>query len=58
MGILFRVITIIMLLLCLGGMHLEYEYYTILRFVVCGTAIYTAYFSDKLNKKSWAWILV
>jgi len=33
-----------------------YGYYTLLRFVVCGVAAYSAYFAAELKKKSWAWI--
>lgn len=35
-----------------------YGFYTILRLVTCGTAIYLAWASKELNRKVWAWIMV
>jgi hypothetical protein len=53
--IIARIAAAIMLFLALG--RLPYGYYTLLRFVVCGTAAYGAYFASTEQKKpAWAWI--
>jgi len=61
-SIIARVVVIIMLIIALGKM--PYNYYKLLKFVVCGVSIYGAYlssFSKKINKLSliiaWIWIL-
>jgi hypothetical protein len=33
-----------------------YGYFTLLRWVVCATAIYTAYLSTTVNRVPWAWV--
>jgi len=33
-----------------------YDYYTILRWVVCGVAAFSTYVSYEINKKEWTWI--
>src|SRR5262245_19249729 len=48
-----RIATVIMLFLALP--ELPYEYYTLLRFVVCGTTAYGAYFASTQKKSAWAW---
>ncbi len=35
--------------------HPEIGYYTFLRLVVCGTAMYLSYFANNINKKMWMW---
>jgi uncharacterized membrane protein YccC len=52
--IIARIAAVIMLLLALG--RLPDGYYTFLRFVVCGTMAYGAYFAfTKQKKPAWAW---
>lgn len=48
------VVSIIMLLLAIPPIW-PYGYYTLLRLVVCGTAIYVAWNARKLNKEGWIW---
>ena len=36
--------------------HHSYDYYTILRFVVCGTSSYGAYLAYESEKKPWLWL--
>jgi uncharacterized membrane protein YccC len=50
-----RIAAAIMLFLALA--RLPYGYYTLLRFVVCGTTAYGAYFAstDEQKKPAWAW---
>ncbi len=50
------VISIIMLLLAIPPIW-PYGYYTLLRLVVCGTAVYIVWNTKKLNKKRWMWIM-
>jgi len=33
-----------------------YGYFTLLRWVVCATAVYTAYVSTTVNRTPWAWV--
>lgn len=33
-----------------------YGFYTLLRIVVCASAVYLAWFSSQVNKGSWLWI--
>lgn len=49
------IISVIMLLLSI--LPLPYGYYTLLRIIVCGTAIYLVWFSYKLSKMVWVWIM-
>ena len=52
-------ISVVMLLACLH--EWPYGYYTLMRWIVCGTAIFTAYraFVDKGRKPSvWMWIFI
>ena len=52
--IIARIAAAIMLFLALA--RLPYGYYTLLRFVVCGTTAYGAYFAPTEQKKpAWAW---
>jgi len=52
--IIARIAAAIMLFLALA--RLPYGYYTLLRFVVCGTTAYGAYFASTEEKKpAWAW---
>jgi len=50
------IISIIMLLIGIPS-GLPYGYYTLLRLVVCGTAIFTAVNASKMDKQGWMWIL-
>jgi hypothetical protein len=48
--------SVIMLLLAL----LEgwpYGYYTLLRFVVCGSSAHLAFTAHQMNKKAWVWVM-
>lgn len=47
-----RIISVIMLFIALGNN--SREYYNILRFVICGVAAYSAYYSLNVNKERWA----
>jgi len=38
-------------------MPLPYDYYTLLRIVVCVVAVYTAYVSYKAGNQPWTWIM-
>ncbi len=38
------------------GRH-QYDYYTLLRWVVCGVLAFSAFQAVKLNKTAWAWTL-
>ncbi len=37
---------------------LPYFYYQLLKFLVCGTAAYSAYLFNQLKNKKWMWIMV
>ena len=50
-----RLVAIILLLWALA--HHPYGYYQILRWVVCGSAAYSAFVATELNKIFWAWTL-
>jgi hypothetical protein len=50
-----RLIAIVLLLWALD--HHAYGYYQILRWVVCGTAAYSAFIAVDLKKIPWAWAL-
>ena len=39
------------------GRH-QYDYYTLMRWVVCGVAAFAAFHAVKSNKTSWMWTLV
>ena len=45
-------------LLVLAVLPLPYGYYTLLRLVVCFTAVFLAWFSYKQQRIRWAWIMV
>lgn len=49
-------VSIVFLLLAgLGGW--PFGFYTILRFVVCGSAVYLAVEASALKKKGWMWVM-
>jgi len=48
-----RVIAGILLLIALD--RLPYDFYTLLRFVVCGVTAYGAYLALELKRKEWMW---
>ncbi len=50
------VLSLIMLLLAILPVW-PYGYYTLLRLVVCGTAIYLVWFSKAINKQAWMWVM-
>ena len=50
------IVSIVILLLAIL-MKLPYGYYTILRFVLCGTSIYLAFNAQEFNKKQWVWVM-
>jgi len=54
MGFLIARIIAIILLFCAVG-SFPYDYYTILRFVVCAVMAYGTWFSIKINRQGWAW---
>jgi hypothetical protein len=45
------------LLLLLAVIDLPYDYYTLLRFVICPVAAYGAYIGSKAKKTFWLWSL-
>lgn len=46
------------IMLIMGALlRLPYDYYTLLRIVICGIAIYSAYKSYEMNKMAWAWTM-
>ena len=49
-----RLISIFLLLFALGS--LPYFYYQILRWVVCGTALYTGWIFHQSKQRNWAWL--
>lgn len=49
-----RIIAVILLFLAIEK-H-PYDYYILIRFVVCGVTAYGAYFTAKIGKENWAWI--
>jgi len=49
-----RLISVILLFWALAR-H-PYVYYQILRFVICGTALYTAFIAMHLKKQFWIWL--
>ncbi len=49
------IISVIILFLAIFPM--PYGYYTLLRLVVCGTAIYIVYNAKKINRQSWMWVM-
>ena len=53
-SIVFRAITILLLLL--ATRELPYDYYTILRLVVCGVSAYVCYRSYINKDEVWSWI--
>lgn len=50
-------IVAILMLLAAMLLDLPYDYYVILRWVICGIAIYLAYNANLANKKNWVWIM-
>jgi len=50
------ILSIFLLMMPVFNSSLEIGYYTFLRLVVCGTAIYLIYFSNSMNQKIWMWI--
>lgn len=50
------VISIIFLLLAVLGKW-PHGFYTLLRFAVCGTAVYLAWTAAMLNRRLWAWLM-
>jgi len=55
-----KIITsVIAILLLLAAILLDfpYDYYVILRWVICGVAIYQAYTAYLTNKQNWMWIM-
>jgi hypothetical protein len=49
-------ISIAMLLLAIPPIW-PYGYYTLLRWVVCGTSLFIAYTAYGLNRKFWMWLI-
>ena len=49
------VVSIIMLFLAIAPM--PYGYYTLLRLVVCGTAVYLTWFAKTINRQGWMWTM-
>lgn len=49
------VVSIAMLFLAI--LPLPYGYYTLLRLVVCGTAVYLTWFAKTINKQGWMWAM-
>ena len=49
------VISIVMLLVAI--LPMPYGYYTLVRLVVCGTAIYLTWFAKTINRQGWMWIM-
>jgi hypothetical protein len=49
-------ISIAMLLLAIPPIW-PYGYYTLLRWVVCGTSLFIAYTAYELNRKFWMWFI-
>ena len=45
------------IMLLLAILPLPYGYYTLLRLIVCGTAIYLAWFTKLINKMGWMWCM-
>ena len=50
-------ISILMLLLAIADV-LSSDYYVLLRFIVCATAIYFVFKSKALRKKGWMWMMI
>ena len=50
------IISIIMLLLAIPS-GWPYGYYTLLRFIVCGTSVYLALFAYEHKKQVWLWLM-
>ncbi len=50
------IISIAMLLLAIPPIW-PYGYYTLLRLVVCGSAIYLTWFAKSINRQGWMWTL-
>lgn len=49
-------ISVVMLLLAIPPIW-PYGYYTMLRWVVCGSAAFVAWVAYELDKKTWMWLL-
>jgi hypothetical protein len=47
-----------MLMLILAILPFPYVYYQFLRLVICGSAIFFAWNSHKINMGSWMWVMV
>jgi hypothetical protein len=50
------IIAICFLLFAVSG-RWPYSFYTVLRFVACGSAIYLAVQAHNLGKRAWVWIM-
>ena len=48
-------VSVIMLFLAIPPM--PYGYYTLLRLVICGSAIYLIWFSKTINRQGWMWTM-
>jgi hypothetical protein len=44
--------------LIIATQNLPYDYYTLLRFVVCGVSAYGAYLFYSIGKQTWVWIFI
>lgn len=53
--LLLLVSTILLLLALMDGW--PYEFFTLLRFVVCGSTAYVAWLSYKVGQENWSWFL-
>ena len=49
------ILSIIMLLLAIPPM--PYGYYSLLRLIICGTAIYLTWFAKVIDRQGWMWTM-
>lgn len=49
---------LISIILIIAVLYLPYDYYTILRWIVCGISIYFAYDYYGNKQKGWTWIYI
>jgi uncharacterized membrane protein len=49
------IVSIVMLFLAI--LPMPYGYYMLIRLVVCGTAIYVAYYAKQVNREKWMWAM-
>jgi len=54
-SLVFRVVATIFLILALG--NYPYGFYTLLRWIVTITSLYTGYLFSKVGNHGWAWVL-